>query len=158
MWCRELHPQGAGHLPGLNVTLIDLSRAMLDRAVQRRKKPMAPSLPFKAISARSNWVKRSSTSFWPLRCSTTCDHFEWQIVFANCYWALRLGGSIWIFDLVDSSMPAVQKLMWQRYGEYLKNLKDASYRDEVFAYSRRRHPTVAAVPTGPVASGRLQAD
>ena len=39
-----------------------------------------------------------------------------------------------MFDLVESAIPAVQRLMWTRYGEYLATLKDESYRDHVFAY------------------------
>jgi tRNA (cmo5U34)-methyltransferase len=41
---------------------------------------------------------------------------------------------LWVFDLVESSIPAVQKIMWQRYGEYLVQLRDQAYRDHVFAY------------------------
>ena len=48
--------------------------------------------------------------------------------------ALAPGGSLWIFDLVESSIPAVQSLMQQRYGEYLTQLQDEQYRDHVFAY------------------------
>jgi tRNA (cmo5U34)-methyltransferase len=41
---------------------------------------------------------------------------------------------VWISDLVEHSQPAVQSLMWARYGEYLTELKDEAYRDHVFAY------------------------
>lgn len=41
---------------------------------------------------------------------------------------------MWIFDLVESAIPTVQSLMWQRYGDYLTGLKDAQYRDHVMAY------------------------
>ena len=51
--------------------------------------------------------------------------------------ALRPGGSVWVFDLVESSIPAVQRLQWRRYGEYLAGLKDDAYRDHVFAYVER---------------------
>jgi tRNA (cmo5U34)-methyltransferase len=59
---------------------------------------------------------------------------EWRKVFAAFQRALRPGGSVWVFDLVESSIPAVQELMWQRYGEYLTKLKDETYRDHVYAY------------------------
>lgn len=39
-----------------------------------------------------------------------------------------------MFDLVESSIPAVQKIVRQQYGEYLTRLKDEAYRDQVFAY------------------------
>jgi tRNA (cmo5U34)-methyltransferase len=59
---------------------------------------------------------------------------EWRDVFTALYRALRPGGSLWVFDLVESSIPAVGQLMRQRYGEYLTGLKDEAYRDHVFAY------------------------
>ena len=59
---------------------------------------------------------------------------EWHDVFAKCYAALRPGGSLWISDLIEHASPAVQALMWQRYGAYLAGLKDEAYRDHVFAY------------------------
>lgn len=59
---------------------------------------------------------------------------EWRDVFAAFYRALRPGGLLWVFDLVESSIPAVGGLMRQRYGEYPTRLKDESYRDQVFAY------------------------
>ena len=59
---------------------------------------------------------------------------EWDQVFASLYRWLRPGGTLWIFDLVESSLPEIRQLMQQRYGEYLTALRDESYRDHVFAY------------------------
>jgi tRNA (cmo5U34)-methyltransferase len=59
---------------------------------------------------------------------------EWREVFTAFHRALRPGGSVWVFDLVESSIPAIQKLMRQQNGEYLTRLKDDPYRDHVFAY------------------------
>jgi tRNA (cmo5U34)-methyltransferase len=59
---------------------------------------------------------------------------EWRTVFRRFYEALRPGGSIWIFDLVEHSVPEVQRLQWRMYGDYLSNFKDDAYRDHVFAY------------------------
>jgi tRNA (cmo5U34)-methyltransferase len=59
---------------------------------------------------------------------------QWRDVFAKFFRALRPGGSIWIFDLVESSMPAIEALMHDEYGRYLTNFKDETYRDHVFAY------------------------
>jgi tRNA (cmo5U34)-methyltransferase len=59
---------------------------------------------------------------------------EWREVFTAFHRALRAGGSLWVFDLVESSIPAVGQLMRQRYGEYLTRPKGESYRDHVFAY------------------------
>jgi tRNA (cmo5U34)-methyltransferase len=62
---------------------------------------------------------------------------EWREVFTTFHRALRPGGSVWVFDLVESSIPAVRQLMWRQYGEYLARLKDEAYRDHVFAYVER---------------------
>jgi tRNA (cmo5U34)-methyltransferase len=59
---------------------------------------------------------------------------EWRRVFTAFHRALRPGGSVWVFDLVESSIPAVGQLMRRRYGEYLTRLKGEAYRDHVFAY------------------------
>jgi tRNA (cmo5U34)-methyltransferase len=59
---------------------------------------------------------------------------EWREVFAGLFRALRPGGSMWVFDLVESSIPAVQQLLRRQYGEYLTRFKDENYLDHVFAY------------------------
>jgi tRNA (cmo5U34)-methyltransferase len=62
------------------------------------------------------------------------DEADWESVFAKLYRLLRPGGSLWITDLVAHDHPAVQGLMWQRYGDYLAEHGGPAYRDEVFAY------------------------
>ena len=48
---------------------------------------------------------------------------EWRAVFASVYRALRTRGSNWIFDLIESSIPAVQPLMQEQYGEHLTRFR-----------------------------------
>ena len=62
------------------------------------------------------------------------EESEWEAVFAALYAALRPGGALWIFDLVEHSDATVQALQWQRYGEYLTSFKNDAYREQVFAY------------------------
>ena len=59
---------------------------------------------------------------------------QWRAVFKKFYRALWRGGSIWLFDLIESSIPEAQAIMWRRYGEYLTQAKDEAYRDQVFGY------------------------
>ncbi len=124
------------HLPDLNVTLIDLSRPMLDRAVTRIDEKTRGTVTPIQTDVRS--ASLGDGRFDIILAAAVLHHLrddaEWRATFAVFHRALRPGGSIWIFDLVESSLPAIQAIMWRRYGKYLESLKDAAYRDQVFAY------------------------
>lgn len=124
------------HLPNLDVTLIDLSRPMLDRAVERVKS--ATTGVVHAVQSDIRDLDLPSEGFDLILAAAVLHHLrtdsEWQAVFENLHRALRPGGSLWVFDLVESSIPSVQRLMSRRFGEYLSTFKDDAYRDHVFAY------------------------
>lgn len=124
------------HLPGLEATLIDLSRPMLDRATERVGGATTGTVT--AIQGDIREVELGEARFDILLAAAVLHHLrtdaEWRSVFTAFHRALRPGGSVWVFDLVESAIPAVQRLMWTRYGEYLSALKDEAYRDHVFAY------------------------
>ena len=71
---------------------------------------------------------------------------EWRNVFAAFHRALRPGGSLWVFDLVESSIPAVQKLMRQRYGDYLTRLSGRSLPGIMCSLTSSKTPPPADVP------------
>ena len=123
-------------LPNLDVTLIDLSQPMLDRASETVGR--ATSGRIILIRGDIREIELPDGQFDIVLAAAVLHHLrtdqEWQAVFTAFHKALRLGGSVWVFDLVESSIPAVQKLMWQQFGEYLTRLKDENYRDHVFAY------------------------
>jgi tRNA (cmo5U34)-methyltransferase len=127
------------HRPGLNVTLIDLSRNMLDRAVTRVR--AATEGVVTAVQGDVRELSLAAESFDVILAAAVLHHLrtddEWRAVFQKFFDAMRPGGSIWIFDLVEHSHPAAQQVQWQRYGEYLTQLKDGAYRDHVFAYVER---------------------
>ncbi len=123
-------------LPNLNVTLIDLSKAMLDRAVARIQPVGGGSV--EAIQSDIRQIDIGLQRHDIILAASVLHHLrddsQWRAVFEKFYKALRPGGSVWIFDLIDSSMPEVQATMRRRYGEYLTALKDEAYREQVFAY------------------------
>ena len=123
-------------LPSLDATLIDLSQPMLDRARERVSR--ATSGRITTIQGDIREVDLPEGQFDIVLAAAVLHHLrtdqEWRAVFAAFHRALRPGGSLWVFDLVESSIPAVQELMRRRYGEYLTRLKDEAYRDHVFAY------------------------
>ena len=123
-------------LPGLDVTLVDLSRPMLERALERVTPATTGTVA--AVSADIRDLELGRERFDIILASAVLHHLrtddEWRGVFAKCHDALRGGGSLWISDLVRHADPRVQALMWERYGEYLTRFKDEAYRDKVFAY------------------------
>ena len=124
-----------GLMPHLNATLVDLSAPMLDRAVER----VAPATSG-VVTARQGDIRQLEfdEKFDFILAAAVLHHLrdqdEWKTTFAKFYDLLKPGGSIWIVDLIQHSDPKIQNLMWQRYGEYLTQLKDENYRDTVFDY------------------------
>lgn len=122
--------------PGLEVTLVDLSRPMLDRAVQRVRQATTGRVA--AWQGDIRELQLGAGRFDIICAAAVLHHLreddEWHAVFAKFHTALRPGGSLWISDLIEHSDARVQALMWERYGAYLAELKDAAYRDHVFDY------------------------
>jgi tRNA (cmo5U34)-methyltransferase len=123
-------------LPHLVVTLNDLSQPMLNRAQERVAAVGAKNIT--ALQGDVRELELGEAQFDIIMAAAVLHHLrddeEWHAVFAKFHTSLRPGGSIWISDLVEHSTPALQHLMWQRYGEYLTQLKDEQYREQVFAY------------------------
>ena len=123
-------------LPNLDATLIDLSQPMLDRAGERVSQATAGRITM--IRGDIRELEFPDGKFDIVLAAAVLHHLrtdeEWRQVFTAFHRALRPGGSVWVFDLVESSIPAVEHLMRHRYGEYLTRLKDEAYRDHVFAY------------------------
>ena len=123
-------------LPKLNVTLIDLSKPMLDRAVERIRPATSGSI--EAMQGDIREIDIGIQRYDIILAAAVLHHLrdgsQWRSVFEKFFRGLRPDGSIWIFDLIDSSIPEVQATMRRRYGEYLTHLKDDAYRDQVFAY------------------------
>jgi tRNA (cmo5U34)-methyltransferase len=119
------------------VTLIDLSRPMLDRAVQRIATAY-PGVTGKPLQGDVRELPLPDASVDVITAAAVLHHLrseaEWRDVFTKLHRATRAGGSIWIADLIEHDIPPIQSAMWRRYGEYLTKLKDESYRDKVFDY------------------------
>ena len=142
------------HLTNLDVTLVDLSKPMLDRAEQRVLQASTGRVT--AIQGDIREIALAENQFDVVLAASVLHHLrtddQWRQVFQTLYRALRPAGSIWIFDLVESSLPAVEQVMRQRYGQYLTSLKDEAYRQEVFAYIEKEdtpRPLVYQLDLGP---------
>ncbi len=123
-------------LPDMNVTLVDLSRPMLDRAVQRVASATRGQV--EAVQGDIRDVELGVGKYEVMVAAAVFHHLrtddEWAMVFRKCHAALKPGGSLWISDLISHDWPTVQTVMWAKYGEYLTELKNEAYRDTVFGY------------------------
>lgn len=128
-----------GRLPDLDATLVDLSRPMLDRAVQRVSAATRGRVTDVQGDVRE--IELPDGGFDVILAAAVLHHLradaEWESVFAKFHRCLRPGGSVWVSDLVTHDDPAVHAMMWRRYGAYLTSLKGERYRDDVFAYIER---------------------
>jgi tRNA (cmo5U34)-methyltransferase len=123
-------------LPGLDATLIDLSRPMLDRAHTRVS--AATTGEVSTIQGDIRELDLGRERFDIIVAAAVLHHLradeEWSQVFAKFHQCLKPGGSVWISDLVSHSIPEIQELMWKRWGDYLTSFKGDEYRATVHAY------------------------
>jgi tRNA (cmo5U34)-methyltransferase len=125
----------------LNCTMVDLSRPMLDKALQRVTPQTTGNV--QTLQGDMRELDLGEEAFDVVLAASTLHHLrtdgEWHAMFTKIFRALRPGGSFWIFDLIQQVHPAVDALMQERYATYLESLKgggDAgrSYREAVFKY------------------------
>ncbi|TWT57571.1 ubiquinone/menaquinone biosynthesis methyltransferase [Thalassoglobus neptunius] len=123
-------------VPIRDVTLIDLSQPMLDRAVERIQATSSAQVSTFQTDLRE-W-SFPQQQYDVVLAAAVLHHLrseeEWKTTLKRIFESLKPGGSFWIFDLVNYQSTAVHQLMWARYGDYLTQLKDAEYRDHVFEY------------------------
>jgi len=121
-------------LPVLNVTLVDLSQAMLDLAVPRVRPKTTGSV--EAIRADVRDFDCGVERFDIVLASAVLHHLrtddEWRSVFKKLHDALRPGGSLWIFDIVESPIGAIQAIHWRRYGDYLTQAGGEAFKAELY--------------------------
>ena len=123
-------------IPNIDVTLLDLSKPMLERAIKRISAVSSGEIIAKQGDIRE--IDLGINQYDIVLAAAILHHLrdeeEWETVFRKIHDALRPGGSFWVFDLVEDSLPAIQEMMWNRYGEYLVEFKDKAFRDLVYGY------------------------
>jgi tRNA (cmo5U34)-methyltransferase len=118
------------------VTLLDLSRPMLDRAAERMDAVGAGRIT--TVEADVREFDFGEGRFDVVLAAQCLHHLreeaEWVAVFENIFRGLRPGGSFWIADQVCHEHAAVQAEMTRRWCAYLVEVEDEAYRDQVLAY------------------------
>lgn len=118
----------------LQCHLVDLSRAMLDRATERLTASGHPAHTTYQRDLRE--ASFPEASFDAIVASAVLHHLrddrDWETVFANLHRWLKPGGRLYVADLVTFDLPGVQQVMWERYGAYLESVGGADYRRAIF--------------------------
>lgn len=122
--------------PGCDVTLLDLSGNMLERA--RQRVGAATTGTIRTIQQDVREAALGEGQFDVAVAAAVLHHLrgeeEWRTVFKKIFRSLRPGGSFWISDIVTHSSAVVQEMMWRRFGEHLMGLGGEAYRQKVFDY------------------------
>lgn len=119
-----------------DVTLLDLSRPMLDRAAERVG--AATRGRVELVQADVREADLGVARFDVVMAAQCLHHLradaEWVDVFSRVFAAVRPGGSFWVCDSVEHDLPAVEAMMKARWEDHLASVKGEAYRDSVVAY------------------------
>jgi len=124
------------HINPLDCDLVDLSRPMLERAKQRIA--AANSGKIRIYQEDVRLVDLPANRYDIIFAGAVLHHLrgdnDWEQTFLKIYGLTAPGGSVWITDLVRHGNFRVEKMMWNRYGEYLESVGGTDYRAQVFGY------------------------
>lgn len=120
-----------------DVTLVDLSQPMLEKAKERTTAENKGSVQIVKGDFRTTSLPEAG--FDVIIATAVLHHLrdddDWERAFSKLYRLLKPGGSLWVFDLVHQSANQIQEMIYHiRYGEYLTGLENETYKQKVFDY------------------------
>ncbi len=123
-------------VPDLNCTLIDLSQNMLDKANERVSEATTGTVA--TIQGDIRDIDLPKNHFDIILAGAVLHHLredsDWEFVFKKLYDSLTERGCLLISDLLTQDNKAVNELIWERYGDYLKQHGGEEYQQKVFDY------------------------
>jgi tRNA (cmo5U34)-methyltransferase len=129
----------ARKLPRLKLTLLDLSRPMLQRAEERLtaegfevEETIQTDIAAAELPNEKFDIVVAAASLHHLRTRN-----DWKNVFHQIYRSINFGGSFWMSDLIRHENEMIESLQKERYAEYLTDLRDRAYQQQVFEYINR---------------------
>ncbi|MDR2146503.1 MAG: class I SAM-dependent methyltransferase [Tannerella sp.] len=123
-------------IPNLNCTLVDLSKPMLDRALERVSRQTNGKIT--CLQGDIREVELIENHYDIILAGAVLHHLrddrDWEITFTKLFNLLKQGGCLMISDLITQDMEVLTDYMWERYGDYLEGLNGEEYRQKVLDY------------------------
>jgi tRNA (cmo5U34)-methyltransferase len=123
-------------LPDLHCTLVDLSKPMLDKALERVSRKTNNTVEIlqgdiRAIALKENHfdIILAGAVLHHLR-----DDQDWETTFKKLFKLLKPGGCLMISDLITQDTALLNNYTWERYGDYLEEVGGKEYRSKVLEY------------------------
>lgn len=123
-------------IKNLNCTLIDLSRPMLERALDRVSGQTLGTVEIKEGDFRD--IELQENHFDIILAGAVLHHLrddgDWEFVFRKLFSLLKPQGCLLVSDLVTQEIEALNQLIWEKYGAYLEKIGGPAYRSTVLDY------------------------
>lgn len=123
-------------IPDLNCTLVDLSKPMLDKAIERVSQKTKSSVVILQGDIRD--VELNENHFDIILAGAVLHHLrddnDWETTFEKLFKLLKPGGCLMISDLITQDTELLNEYTWERYGDYLEEQGGKEYRQKVLDY------------------------
>jgi tRNA (cmo5U34)-methyltransferase len=123
-------------IKGLHCTLVDLSRPMLERALERVSSQTSGVVEIKEGDIRE--VELRENQFDIILAGAVLHHLrdddDWEHVFRKLFNLLNPRGCLLVSDFVSQENEILNQMIWEKYGSYLELVGGQSYRSSVFDY------------------------
>ncbi len=123
-------------IPSLHCTMVDLSKPMLDKALERVSTQYSSNATILQGDLRE--LHLPENNFDIILAGAVLHHLrdekDWERTFAKLYKLLKPGGCLMISDLIRQDTEILEKYTRERYGDYLESLGGKEYRKNVFDY------------------------
>jgi len=120
----------------LACTLVDLSRPMLDKALERVKAHTDKEVSIFQGDIRE--VELPANGFDIILAGAVLHHLrddkDWVTTFTKLYQLIKPNGCLMISDLITQDTAILNDYTWERYGDYLESVGGKTYRQDVLAY------------------------
>jgi tRNA (cmo5U34)-methyltransferase len=123
-------------ISNLNCSLVDLSKPMLDKAMERVSQMTNGNVT--AIQGDIREVELNENYYDIILAGAVLHHLrddkDWETTFGKLYALIKLGGCLMISDFITQDTAALNEYTFERYGDYLENLGGKEYRQKVLEY------------------------